>query len=661
MSLVTFPRQFLVDINGTPRVGAKATFYQAGTSTLITVYTTPAYSAPHQNPVESVAGGLFPAVYVNQAVNATYKMVITDSASVPLYTEDNIPALGFTESDVSQLINPQTDVELVTEIAPSNYTYGPSAQLGYHVLRVGADSTGVTSSDTAIANAISVAKLMGVQLSGGSAGRDQGVDVYLPAGLYTIDEPIVLPRGGNPRAYCVGLIGDGEATRIQPSASFPTGRGIIEWEATTARVFNQRIRNLKLEMRDDLAHKAIFFELNDPTPSDWSQPWGAEEIKELRIENVQIHGSNEFHEVLVDIEGKAKYSRFEITADMVPGDTQTYSTIILRANSALTGTDGLAGDKADAIAGDNAGINYSYVNVFGLNSRGGRTTAFQGRIHNSFVERLGSATGAFGAASVVELYGSSLNVIAWLFCEGRQEDPQVYLEDCYSNQFLSCGVGTPDTPGPGTAFELVASEDNVFWNHPSAAGKPAYSSFGGFLIDMDADCKRNRFYNFASNGAAFAAEVQDLGTDNYIEFLRADTNLLTRSHWPVSQTIGPFTQEDLAASQTDAALDGTRWIAPRAGSVTAIMIKLTEARTAGNLTFKVFKNAAANLSGAAGAELDDDLQADFSSLNTQSFTATFTPGLYTFAAGDELFITVTSTSGWLPETSDVRAWLEVKC
>jgi hypothetical protein len=106
MSLVTFPRQFLVDLNGTPRVGARATFYASGTSTLITVYTTGAYAVPHQNPVESVAGGLFPAVYVNPSVNATYKVVITDSADVPLYSEDNIPTPYDQASDIKSLHSP---------------------------------------------------------------------------------------------------------------------------------------------------------------------------------------------------------------------------------------------------------------------------------------------------------------------------------------------------------------------------------------------------------------------------------------------------------------------------------------------------------------------------------------------------------------------------
>lgn len=563
--------------------------------------------------------------------------------------------------DVTQL---RSTAEVTAGVLPTDYPRASSACIGYSVLRTGADPTGATSSDAAIANAILAAKRMGVQNSG-TTGRDQGVDVYFPAGLYTIDNPIVLPRGGNARTFCIGLIGDGEATRIQPSASFPAGRAIIEWEAVTARVFGQRIRNLKLEMRTNLAHKAIWFKLNDPgTPIFGGEIWSQEEIKELYIERVQIHGDNTSHAVLVDIEGKAKLSRFEITADMAPGAGAVFSSIILRCPSAYLTSAGAPGAKVDAF-GDNAGLNYCYLSLTGSPSRGGRTTLFQGRIADSFIENLTAGVGALGAESVLDMKGSCCNVFAWLFAEGRQEDPQIYMEECYFNHFLSCNVSTPDAPGPGTAFGLVKCEDNVFWNHPSAVGKPSYSSQGGFLIDMDANCKRNKFYNFHSNGASFASEVRDLGSNNYIQFFREDTGLATETHQLATYGVGPFTQENIVINQTDIALSmggivGGRWIAPRAGSVTGVAMKLTGGRTAGNLTMKVFKSTT-SLSGSAGSELSSALRADIFSTNTDQFVATFTPSLYTFAAGDELWLNITTSAGWAPTTSDIRAWLEVQC
>jgi hypothetical protein len=564
-----------------------------------------------------------------------------------------------TQTSIGALLYPQLGAETAGGVAPTNLRHRGDPAKGYSVLRTGADPTGATSSSTAIANAIAAAKNMGVQLAGGSAGRDQGVDVYLPAGLYTIDNPIVLPRSGNSRNWCVGLIGDGEATRIQPSATFPAGRALIEWEPSTARLFNQRIKNLKLEMRDGLAHKAIWFKLNDPGTTVFNgQQYGQEEIKELDLD-VMIHGSNQHHALLVDIEGKIKFSHLRIVADMTPGAPQTYSTIILRANSPYIGTDGLPGNKSDSV-NDNAGVNFCYVDVFGINARGGRTTAFKGRLHNCFVERIGTATGALGSESVVELYGSTCNVFARMFGEGRQEDPQVYLEECHFNQFLSCNLGTPDAPGPGTAFQLVGCEDNVFWNHPSADGKPAYSAFGGFLLRLDANSKRNKFFNFHSDAASFASEVEDLGVDNYIEFFREDTGAYTQSHRRADFSVGPWTQDNAAASQTDVELSGARWIAPRAGRLMAVTVKSTEARTAGTLTIKVFKNPAAALYGAAGAEVSASFRATLDGTNTIHKT-TLAANEYTFEAGDEIYPVILTGGTWTPVTSDVRVWLEVQC
>lgn len=175
MSLVIFPRQFLVDINGTPRVGAKANFYQSGTTTPITVYTTGAYSAPHANPVLSVSGGLFPAVYVNPTVNSTYKMVITDSADVTLYTEDNIPALGFTEDDIGAILYRRTDAEIAATVTPTNYSYPPGDIRRYGTT----DPSGVASSNTAIKNAVAVARL--------SKGK-----VFAPLGRWRFTETILI-------------------------------------------------------------------------------------------------------------------------------------------------------------------------------------------------------------------------------------------------------------------------------------------------------------------------------------------------------------------------------------------------------------------------------------------------------------------------------------
>jgi hypothetical protein len=468
----------------------------------------------------------------------------------------------------------------------------------------------------------------------------------------------VLPRGGNSRTYCVGLIGDGNATRIRPSANFPAGRAVIEWDTTTERVFHQRLRDFKIDMRTGLAHKAVHFALNDPTTTVFNgQPWGQEEIKELDID-IMIHGDNTSHEVLVDIEGKIKYSKIRVVADLAAGTSPTYSTIVVRANSEFINTSGTAGDKSDAVAGDNAGINYSDVHIEAVNSRGGNARCFVGRLSACNVFNLTSATGSLDSTSILELYGSANNTFYRSFMEGREENPMIYLEQCYYNTFLNTHFGSPDG-SPATGIQMVECEDNVFINRSSATGKPSFSANGGFLVDLDADCTRNKFLGFGS-AAAFAAEIQDLGTDNYFEYVREDTGAVFQTHKRADYTIGPWAQDNAAASQTDVDLTGTRWIAPRAGRITAVLVKSNEARTASTLTIKVFKNPAASPLGAVGTEVSSSLRAQLNDTDT-IFDVALADNEYTFAAGDEIYPVILTGGTWAPTTADIRVWIEVQC
>ncbi len=118
MSLLAFPRQFLVDTNGSPRVGAKAYVYEPGSSTPISIYTTASFSVELPNPVSSLEGGVFPAIYVNHAVNPAYKLLITDADDVALYSDDNIPA-------VEPVVIETTDAEDSANVTPVNYAHQP--------------------------------------------------------------------------------------------------------------------------------------------------------------------------------------------------------------------------------------------------------------------------------------------------------------------------------------------------------------------------------------------------------------------------------------------------------------------------------------------------------------------------------------------------------
>lgn len=145
MALVTLPRQLVVDINGDPRIGARLSVYDAGTNNTRVVYTTKAFSVERSQPVESVEGGLFPAIYVNPS-GGDFKLVIMDSDGAPIYTEDNIPAqLGATDIDLAGLATAsqttaiifsfqRSQAEIEAEVTPANYAYAPGERPRYSTL-----------------------------------------------------------------------------------------------------------------------------------------------------------------------------------------------------------------------------------------------------------------------------------------------------------------------------------------------------------------------------------------------------------------------------------------------------------------------------------------------------------------------------------------------
>ena len=75
---------------GSSLAGAKLYFFQAGTTTPITTYTTAALSVAQDHPVVADSDGVFAAIYLNQESNATYRLQLKTSADVLKYDIDNI-------------------------------------------------------------------------------------------------------------------------------------------------------------------------------------------------------------------------------------------------------------------------------------------------------------------------------------------------------------------------------------------------------------------------------------------------------------------------------------------------------------------------------------------------------------------------------------------
>lgn len=85
-----------VNANSLPLSGAKLYFYQALTTTPITVYQDADETTPHTNPVLADASGLFPPIYVPSVL---YKFVLQTSAGVTVQTADEIDGGAVPDGD----------------------------------------------------------------------------------------------------------------------------------------------------------------------------------------------------------------------------------------------------------------------------------------------------------------------------------------------------------------------------------------------------------------------------------------------------------------------------------------------------------------------------------------------------------------------------------
>lgn len=131
------------------------------------------------------------------------------------------------------------------------------------------------------------------------------------------------------------------------------------------------------------------------------------------------------------------------------------------------------------------------------------------------------------------------------------------------------------------------------------------------------------------------------------------------------QTVDGFNVDNIAANQPDTEISRAvgRWRAPRSGSVTGVIVTTSEARTAGTCTIKIFLNT--GLAGAAGSRLQlaaggDSASAQLNSGSTTRTAATMAKDAAIFAAGDELYVTYTTSADWTPTTADLRCALEVE-
>jgi hypothetical protein len=121
---VTFNALRALDADGNPVSGAKAYFYETGTTTPVTVYTDTALSVAAADPLVADANGYFDQVFYNGAVGI--KVVVDDADDVELFTLDPVAtaptaaaaASGITFTPTAEIA--QSNVQDAIEAVQSN-------------------------------------------------------------------------------------------------------------------------------------------------------------------------------------------------------------------------------------------------------------------------------------------------------------------------------------------------------------------------------------------------------------------------------------------------------------------------------------------------------------------------------------------------------------
>lgn len=91
-SRFVLPYQTVINDFGVPRPGALLNFYISGTSTRANTYADATLMVANTNPVVASANGQFGNIFLDPAI--TYKVVLTDSSAVQIWTADPVSAFG---------------------------------------------------------------------------------------------------------------------------------------------------------------------------------------------------------------------------------------------------------------------------------------------------------------------------------------------------------------------------------------------------------------------------------------------------------------------------------------------------------------------------------------------------------------------------------------
>jgi hypothetical protein len=147
--LFQLPKQVGVSSNMTLLSGAKAYFYESGTTTPLDTYQDSARTTPHANPVVADSAGVLPVIYFDPS--RAYKLTLKTASDVDLYTADPVNDVILSQTVIGGYLYPTLAAETAAGLTVVNNfrEYGD-------LRRYGADPTGVVNATTIIQNALNM-------------------------------------------------------------------------------------------------------------------------------------------------------------------------------------------------------------------------------------------------------------------------------------------------------------------------------------------------------------------------------------------------------------------------------------------------------------------------------------------------------------------------
>jgi hypothetical protein len=263
--------QFFTE-GGIPLAGGKLYSYAAGTTTPLATYTSSSGAQSNTNPIILDSRGEA-AVWLGAA---SYKLKLTDSTDVEIWTSDNITtqdAINALTAFEASLASTQGSslVGYVPASGPPGRTVQAKLRDVVSVKDFGAVGDGTTDDTTALRAAIAYCE---------SATSWGGRALYLPGGRYKISGALTLSRefitifgdgAWESRIYAVGLSTSALATAsmqyLRPFLhdfaveNTGTGKG-IDFGNITGQVYLGELKNLYIESGDDGFYAPHFFSMS---------------------------------------------------------------------------------------------------------------------------------------------------------------------------------------------------------------------------------------------------------------------------------------------------------------------------------------------------------------------------------------------------------------